>query len=153
MSWLPVDTAAAAIVDLRHAREDIDCVHILHPKPVPWSSIISEISESLHVPVVPYVEWFGKLSDALAEPALRDGTPACRLFDFFERALHSSPGEGGPEDKRSMGEAFDERKYAMEVTGEVCRVLGKESVEPISGEDVKKWLEFWERTWRIGDTT
>lgn len=146
MSWLPVDTAAAAIVDLRHVPEDIDCAHIIHPKPVPWSSIISEISKSLRVPVVPYAEWFGKLSDALAEPALRDGTPACRLFEFFERALESSTRRGRPETERSMGEAFDERKYAMGVAREVCRVLGRESVEPISGEDVEKWLEFWERT-------
>ncbi|CCM00168.1 uncharacterized protein FIBRA_02196 [Fibroporia radiculosa] len=65
VSWMPVDIAAAALVEML----DSSCpvLHLRHPLPVQWSCIMGHFSSMLCLPLVPYAEWVLKLERSMAD--------------------------------------------------------------------------------------
>jgi len=94
VSWLPMEMAAAAIVDLRDLPSAV--VNIVHPSPIKWGTLMGELAEYLHVPLIPYVEWFGCLEGISREQAASSKTSsaegAIKLLDMFREGVkpHSS---------------------------------------------------------------
>lgn len=78
-------------------------LHLVHPQPVPWSTIIASFASELGLPRAPYAVWLAALEAAHAE--LYSGSelstkviaeahatnPALRLRPFLARRAH----EGG----------------------------------------------------------
>ncbi|KAJ7763433.1 hypothetical protein B0H16DRAFT_1527845 [Mycena metata] len=78
ISWLPIDHAAQALVEMRLS--DNRYLHLTHPHPVPFAQILALIAEDLHLPVVPYTTWLNSLQAASSSGLDNPGT---RLLDFF----------------------------------------------------------------------
>jgi len=74
---------------------DAHTLHIVHPRGVPFKSLIASAASLLDVPLVPYAEWLSRLSEAhkshqsLSAAELEKAqaaNPALRLFGFFQSA-------------------------------------------------------------------
>ncbi|KAJ3729806.1 hypothetical protein C8R42DRAFT_637954 [Lentinula raphanica] len=94
VSWLPTDMAAAAVIELRHSTAEV--MNLVHPNPVKWRTIMTELSETLHLPLVPYAEWFGCIESVSREqamlPVAKPTFGALRLLDMFGYGVKPHPG-------------------------------------------------------------
>ncbi|EKM52278.1 uncharacterized protein PHACADRAFT_211550 [Phanerochaete carnosa HHB-10118-sp] len=126
--WLPLDCAAAAIIEARDAPHDI--LHLVHPDPVPLSSMMEMISEELSLQLCSYDEWLGMLekhaaADAIDEAAAQE-LPALKALDFF-RGLRSA----------GTADADVRCGNAAQASGSLGRA------RRLGAEDVKAWVEYW----------
>ncbi|KAJ6472708.1 hypothetical protein C8R47DRAFT_1295530, partial [Mycena vitilis] len=132
ISWIPVHTAAAAIVDFLDAPE-AKLLHLIHPNPVPWLNIASVIANDLGVPLVPYADWLTRLENAAkTEKPFR----APRLLGFFQSADRHTSEEHN---------AFGFPKLEMSNALKASKTL-RSATSPtywLGEEDVKKWMGYW----------
>lgn len=121
---------------------DAHTFHIVHPRGVPFNSLISSAASSLNVPLVPFTEWLSKLSeehkaqsnsDANLEKA-QASNPALRLFSFYQSV------RTGPE-WEPLGVARLDTARAVRVS----KVLA-EGAKPLGEENVRKWLSAWRKS-------
>jgi NAD dependent epimerase/dehydratase family enzyme len=71
VSWIPMDAVSQAILDVGFARKQVPgAINFVHPKPIPWASMISSISDALvaqeelnvsALPLIPFGEWVARL--------------------------------------------------------------------------------------------
>jgi thioester reductase-like protein len=70
VSWLPAPAVAQILLDVAFSTEDrIPALNVVHPRPVPWTSIISAINDALVqegvlkelLAIVEFSEWFEML--------------------------------------------------------------------------------------------
>lgn len=136
---MPTDVAAAAIVDMRTSHSPF--VHLAHPKPVPFTTVMEPIAESLGVPIVPYAEWLAKLekvledSSASAVEAAREN-PALRLVDFYRVA-----GTGDDPQK----EAFSGTRLEIKEAARASRTLGDPGLPTLGSADANRWMSYWKQ--------
>ncbi|KAI0068531.1 hypothetical protein BV25DRAFT_1817381 [Artomyces pyxidatus] len=142
VSWIPVDTSAAAIVEMLDVQTP-EVVHVRHPHPVPWTQLISYFALSLRLPLVSFDEWLSRLESGLL-PSMnasgKDGPlrPALRMLHFFSTirqsdALHRSSTEiNGLSDVLSMEEGL-----------RVSATLRDDRLPQLQGKDVEEWLAYW----------
>ena len=141
VSWITAPDAAAALLEMSRIdpTPDAHTLHIVHPRGVPFNTLIASAASSLNVPLVPYSEWFSKLSEehktqSYSETNLEKAqatNPALRLFGFFQLARI------GPE-WEPLGVARLETKRAVRVSNVLA-----EGVKPLDEENVRKWLGSW----------
>ncbi|KAJ7638204.1 putative polyketide synthase [Roridomyces roridus] len=127
VSWIPIVTAAAAVVDMRHPTAMDDTYHLVHPKPTTWNAIMEPMASMLDVPLVPYREWYARLKAA-------DGDiTALRLLDYFHLGLKTHM------NRESMGllpkVVSSKGSRASETLINTTRSLG--------ADDVRSWVEYW----------
>ncbi|KAI5992475.1 hypothetical protein EDD15DRAFT_2168052 [Pisolithus albus] len=60
LHWLPVDSAAAVIVEMRSNLHRY--VHLAHSRPVPSTLVFQEVASLLQVPVVDFKDWLRRLN-------------------------------------------------------------------------------------------
>ncbi|EMD35494.1 hypothetical protein CERSUDRAFT_157295 [Gelatoporia subvermispora B] len=128
LTWLPVDTAASALVEF--SRADQRVVHLIHPRPVPWNAIFSPIAERLNLELVPYPEWIQRLR--IADEAQVDGqqSSALALREFFESSV-------------------SEADMHLDTTKAVRTSKTLQEIRPLGKEDAMKWLDFWGKVGHI----
>ena len=68
MSWLPAYEAAKALVEVRNSSEPV--LHLVHPRPQPWHTVIIPLAMELDVPLVPYSTWVAALQDDAEDTSL-----------------------------------------------------------------------------------
>lgn len=135
-AWLPLDVAAAALVECRDAPHAV--VHVVHPRPVRLEFIVRALSTVLGLPVRPYAQWLGALEARVPHENAHAGgnaggtrgaeVPALRLLDFF-RAMKGQWVEGaGPVlgCERAVESSESLRHVAM-----------------IGSEEVLGWVQYW----------
>ncbi|KAG1829201.1 L-aminoadipate-semialdehyde dehydrogenase [Suillus variegatus] len=88
VSWLPVDYAAKAIIDLvnvppqRLPLGECPVWNVIHPKLVPWTSVLSSLQHAgLKFKALPRHEWIKALR---ASPIDEVNNPSRKLLTFFE---------------------------------------------------------------------
>ena len=150
VSWLPVDAAARAIDDMRGARTTSRAalLHLAHPRPVPFRTLLAPLSASLALPAVPYAAWVAKLEasasthagDADAEVELVRRNPALKILEFYNDAKAKMP--LSPE---AMGLPMLEVVRALEAAPS----LRPEALPQLSAEDVERWVGYWRRVGAI----
>ncbi|KAJ3539483.1 hypothetical protein NM688_g6353 [Phlebia brevispora] len=134
ISWVPSSMAAKAIVQMRYSDEPV--LHLAHPQPVPWKTLLSPIAEALHVPLVPYDEWLTALEACLPN-SVSPGTadlqqyPALRLLDFF-RNVRNSP------DREPLGMARLDTRKALFAAPSLL----------MEGQLTAAWAFKWLKAWR-----
>ncbi|KIJ47421.1 hypothetical protein M422DRAFT_164052, partial [Sphaerobolus stellatus SS14] len=91
VSWISLKAAAAAIIDVQYSKSHT--VHLRHPRPVAWSSVMGAAATALNIPLVPYDEWFFRL-EHFQHPKSQNtsrepGHPhyALRLTDYYRFGL------------------------------------------------------------------
>lgn len=132
--------AASTIIDLRHAPEWMECVHVMHPKPVPWMSVVEPLARTLQVPVVPYSTWLQKLLDAAADLALSKAIPAVYLADFFA----SLKKETKSKDQNVFSdEVFGVHVFTVKHALKASATLGDPALPGLTATDAERWLAYW----------
>ncbi|PCH33723.1 hypothetical protein WOLCODRAFT_94052 [Wolfiporia cocos MD-104 SS10] len=141
ISWLPIDTAAAAIVDMRCVENDT--VHLVHPTPVAWATIMEPLAEMMHVPLAPFAEWLARLERTADIEADNQGSAkhgndkaAVKLLMFF-REIHKRHAQSSS--KESMGFL---PQVAVEKGVRASRTLS-DGIPSLGAQDVAKWLAYW----------
>lgn len=141
VAWITAPDAAAALLEMSRIdpTPDAHTLHIVHPRGVPFNTLMASAASSLNVPLVPYSEWLSKLSEehktqTHSETNLEKAqasNPALRLFGFYQSARI------GPE-WEPLGVARLETKRAVRVSNVLA-----EGVKPLDEENVRKWLGSW----------
>ncbi|THH13951.1 hypothetical protein EW146_g6322 [Bondarzewia mesenterica] len=150
ISWLPIGIAASAVMDLRSAPEHIECINLVHPKPIPWNSIVTPLAHILDVPVVPYSFWLKKLFDASSYSAPSRAVPAVSLVEFFTSLENDNDKGEGEETKAwnhgKIGEAFSANLFDTENARQASTTLSDPALSKLTLTDAELWLAFWRRT-------
>ncbi|EIN04342.1 acetyl-CoA synthetase-like protein [Punctularia strigosozonata HHB-11173 SS5] len=144
-AWVPLDIAASAMVEISLNHEDSvpPLVHLAHPHPVTWSSIVGYIAEQLGVPLVTYADWLQALDNDLKDKSQSEvehmqANPALRLLSFYKGASAIS---GAPKD--NAHEAMGMPLMATEKARAAARFLNE--LAPLAPSDIDKWLAYWRR--------
>lgn len=135
VSWLPVDYAAKAILDLVNVPPqglplgECPVWNVIHPKLVPWRSILSSLQHSgLKFQALPRHEWVKALR---ASPIDEANNPSRKLLTFFENKY-------GQEE---LATRYPLLTVQTEKTSKSLRGA------PIAdGELVGKWVAAWRET-------
>jgi hypothetical protein len=118
---------------------DAHTFHIVHPRGVPFNTLIASAASSLNVPLVPYPEWLSRLTEAhnsqsFSAPELeraQEANPALALFSFFRSARVGPYWE-------PLGVARLDTARAVRVSN----ILAKDA-KPLGEENVRKWMSAW----------
>lgn len=147
-AWMPLHHAAAILVDYLKASPlpDNHIVHLVHPRPVPWSQLAAVFSRELSVPVVPYSEWLAKLEDAAnsvsqngsqddsqREVEMMTNIRALRLLPFFKDV--GTNGKSG----NSFGMQALDVKQAIAASA----TMADPAFPQLDADDVRRWLAYW----------
>ncbi|TFK32327.1 acetyl-CoA synthetase-like protein [Crucibulum laeve] len=128
VAWLPVDTAAAALLDLLPvANERASILHLNHPRPVSWNLVFKAFADRLGLQFILYEEWIENLNATIREasaPSLENEV-AFTLLDFFQ---HGSFGAG-------VNVAIDEARVMSSTLDRAA---------PLDEGDIEKYLKYWE---------
>ena len=140
ISWIPVHTAATAIVDFCHSEYSL--INLVHPRPAKWSTISSSFASVLNIPVIPHSEWLARL-DQSAEDAggasdvdnLRRN-PGLRLLDWYHSAFaHDNDGP--------CTDAMGFPKFDLTNALAASRALADDGLPRLDIGDVKLWVYYW----------
>ncbi|KZV69420.1 acetyl-CoA synthetase-like protein [Peniophora sp. CONT] len=124
VSWVPVNTAAAALIDM--TRADGSVFHLVAPKPSSWHTVFGTFSAQLDLLLVSFQEWVTRVVDA-AETNTRDkDVQPLALADFFRT------GDFGEQVKISTSSA---RAASSRLA----------NMPPIAERDARLYLDFWKR--------
>jgi hypothetical protein len=130
VSWIPIHTAAAAIVEMRFSEKPF--LHLAHPDPVAWDNIFRHFSALLNVPMVEYDEWLAKLEEMANDRQAFTNNPALHLLHFFQSVNKPVASD----DSESLGFPRMETSAAVQVAPSMrYRSLGK--------DDVEMWVAYW----------
>jgi len=142
VDWIPLDLAARVLVEFSKFPATPSILHLVHPRPVAWSSIAASLSAELSLDVVPYSQWLSALEQENKEGDAGQGSVqrvrelrALRLLSFFQSIARK---EGG---KSAMG--FP----ALAVTNaKACSPsLADPALTSLGATDVHKWVAYWRK--------
>ena len=138
LDWLPVDTAAQAVMDIALKRvdklpgiteDDIPVYHILNPsRSTSWSDLLKWMKKLLpDFDVISPSAWVGRLKD------LQENHPCTKLLGLWMEAYSG--------DKESMG-ANEDVVFDTEKTKEVTTVMSNvKSIDEAQFEKMWRWIE------------
>lgn len=137
ISWISLDAAARAVVDMAEANAPY--LHLVHPRPVKWSTIMEPMAKTLDLPIVSYDEWVTRLEksgDGLTadeEVEVMRLNPALKVIDTFiqGRATTSSP------------EAMGLPQLAVTQAEKVSPSLAAERLPQLTVQDALRWVAYW----------
>lgn len=137
ISWIPLHTAARALIEMRDVDQQI--LHLSHPHPVSWSRVSKFLSTTLNVPLISYEDWLTRLEDSAGSVSAgsrksgEDSNPALRLLYYF-RAL-----KGTNVSKEALGLP----KLSISEGIKVSAAL--RDAQPLNDMDVAYWINSWEK--------
>ncbi|KAG8866989.1 hypothetical protein FRB97_003602, partial [Tulasnella sp. 331] len=139
LSWLPVDVAASAILESRHSKSQT--LHIAHPHPVTWSSVMRSFSAAIRKPLVPFEQWVDTLEEsATSGPAAIRSNPALALLEFFKNMGASFKEEV----VRHQDDEFEAGGFhPLSLTKSTGESHQLRSVRSFDDEDVQRWVQYW----------
>ncbi|KAI9060104.1 acetyl-CoA synthetase-like protein [Trametes sanguinea] len=137
VTWVPGYESAKAFIEMRHSVEPF--LHLVHPKPVPWRTVIAPIAEALGVPLVAYDEWVTSLQKSIngrgteEEVELMKANPALRLVDLF-KGLKTSP------ERESLGTVYLSTQKSTQVSETLA------NLPPLDADRARTWIAAWMRS-------
>jgi hypothetical protein len=127
VDWLPVDVAAAAILDIAkhtgNSPRPVTYLNLVHPKPTPWNDIFKMVADHLQLDLVPYDKWSELLGAKKIALATGDHEDSGDLTEFLS------------------GGQLGGRGFQMDVALEKCPSLN--NVKALDGGDLIKSVIFW----------
>ncbi|KAF4981173.1 hypothetical protein FZEAL_2973 [Fusarium zealandicum] len=147
MTWLPVDRAASAILDLanigakapREAEQDPDLVyHILNPTRFHWSRdmLPSMASAGLKFETLPTGQWMDRLRNSDRDPSKN---PPIKLLDWFEGKY--GPKAASSAEKGPLEFVTEKSRADSETLRNVPDVTDVAYVKMLLGRLQKRWQE------------
>ena len=141
-SWLPVSMAASAIADMYADTKGI--VHLVHPRPVSWRSLMKEIAHEMNVPLVPYSGWFNRLEasthlpSAAALTSVYGKNAAVALTDYYRLGTKPVSDFRAPTESMNLEPDVSILKATL-----ASKTLANPKNLQLGRLDVKYWLEGW----------
>ncbi|THV08167.1 acetyl-CoA synthetase-like protein [Dendrothele bispora CBS 962.96] len=141
MSWIPADMVACALRDFldvpQTETEGKPCfVHLIHPRPVRWSTLARLIASKLKVDVVPFTQWLEKLEQAgKTEQNAEKKISALRILSSYQgmASIWEEPGV----------EAFGIAEIENGRAKRLSKTLADPNVPQLGEEQLKKWMSYW----------
>ncbi|KAJ7146532.1 putative aminoadipate reductase [Mycena epipterygia] len=128
VAWIQPEAVSRTIVDAAlRAGETPFAMNLVHPRPVPWNTVMSSMASAVQLPLIPFADWVHQLQTHSAHATAQDieKIPGLKLLDFFNGVL---TGQGDTEFSTSKAQAIsDSMKF----------------LKPLSGDDVKQWMHYW----------
>lgn len=139
---MSVDAAARAVVDIINSGSEERYLHLVHPRPVPWHSIIEPMAGLLCLPLVPYVEWVSRLQQsreglsATEEVESMQMNPALKIVDTFL--------EGKVAMETSMStEAMGLPQLEVTKAAKASPSLTPDQLPQQTAGDALRWITYW----------
>ena len=122
-------------------------LHVKHPRPTPWNSLISSFAQEFGIPTSSYSDWFAALEESYTalyssspdaptiERELRDN-PALRLLAFFR--------SGCKHDDNGDLEPIGITKISCTKATKISEALN--SAEMLTGDHVRRWIGTWKKS-------
>ena len=135
ISLLPLQACAQALVQVVGAQTTSLAIHlhVVNPTPSQWDDVFGCIARKLDVPLVTYSEWLARLKEVSTTVGDVRKHSVLRLVEFYETINQGSGSEAGGLPSCNT-----------EVTRSVCVVLNEESLREVKGEEIQRWLDYWE---------
>jgi hypothetical protein len=154
VSWLPLDTAAKSLLDVCQspATEFPSVVHVVHPRPVQWSSIMAAFAQVVKartgedLSLLPFGEWNQMVVQAASSSS------SCSGHQHFPSTKIQTTFDG-----ISQGDSLARSLYGSFVEGveslgspclqtSVCESLSPtlRSIPALCRDDVTRWMDYWE---------
>jgi hypothetical protein len=143
-------TISQGIIDVVLSPDATAAYNFVHPRPVEWDGLISQVNDALlqqevvkeRLPIVKYEEWLSLLeaqaSSATAE--LIEKLPAIKLIDFFRSLkLSMDAGTSGKVKEAAGGPMFSTAK-AQQISKAMA------DLPKLSREDASLWIKYWKST-------
>ncbi|TFK49392.1 hypothetical protein OE88DRAFT_1662947 [Heliocybe sulcata] len=140
ISWLPVDLAAAAMLDMLDCEDKV--LHLRHPKPIAWDGMALPMAELLGVGTAPFSDWLARLEHEWKAQGIRKIAPglepAIRIINMYRSAC--------PPDHAARG--IVESNGMMPVLS-IDRALGTSAtlrapgLSPLHQVDFAQWVDYW----------
>lgn len=140
MTWVPAYEGARAFVEMRHSLDPI--LHLVHPRPVPWHTVVAPIAQGLDVPLVPYAEWVSKLESSVERGSAEEVkaiqlNPGLRLLSAYKAHGELTEGMVGGE---AMGFVIMGTEKAERVSKSLTRL------PQLDAERAMMWLAAWRKS-------
>jgi hypothetical protein len=137
-----MNEVATALKDLAISEVAPTVLHLVHPQPTPWSTIIKHAAEELNIPLVSYTAWLDALDKSMSDKTLsavaqRRRDPALRLRSVFHGRVPLLA-EGMVKDG---DDAFRLPKLDMTEMNKFSPALT--SLKPLDKQDVLGWFNYW----------
>ena len=138
MSWFPAYEAAKAFTEMRYSPQPI--LHLVHPRPVSWSTLITPIAKQLGVQLVTYEEWLAALEASVATGSAGEletmaANPALRILPF----LRSQKGTN-TRGREALGLVTLSTELATRVSDTLATLPRLDAGRAVS------WVEAWRKT-------
>ncbi|EJD40555.1 acetyl-CoA synthetase-like protein [Auricularia subglabra TFB-10046 SS5] len=129
ITWMRLEEAAAALIDMR---DSSGILHLVHPHPVRWGTVLDVFSKETGVPIVSWSEWIARLSALVGDADAARDVPALRILEFWR-----SMGAGGLSGMAAMELVSTTKAQGVSPT--------LKTMEPLGEFDAKQWLAYWKR--------
>ncbi|SJL02274.1 uncharacterized protein ARMOST_05600 [Armillaria ostoyae] len=123
VSWLPVHIAAQLLVD--HIDNSTPIMHLVHPKPILWSTLARFASQELNVKLVSYTHWLEALENSTLDATV---FPAMRILTHYKRCAKTT----GLRNREAFG------LPRLSTTS-----IQEASIPPLDENEVRNWLQYW----------
>ncbi|KAK0201032.1 putative aminoadipate reductase [Desarmillaria ectypa] len=141
VSWMTVQSVAQIILDIAFNSEAEPVINLVHPKPVPWASIVTQVQHALKedIPVKPASEWFEILESRSQTASSEDiqRIPALKLLAFFREMIQGD--NGNDSDQESGGLPRFSTSKAEKCSPTMF------NVKSIGSEEVEGWIGYWKQ--------
>lgn len=142
---MPVSLAASAIADMY--AESKGTVHLVHPRPVSWKSVLTAVAREMNVSLVPYTEWFNRLetgtySSTGSFPITSNfgSNLALALTDFYRIGTKPASAWRYPTEAMNL-----EPEVSLSRAIQASKTLANAEFPQLCDEDVRDWIEEWRR--------
>ncbi|KAI1785122.1 hypothetical protein LXA43DRAFT_1186069 [Ganoderma leucocontextum] len=140
VSWLPVEVAAQALVEMVDTTSPYTILHLRHPHPITWSTVMEELSNILGTSMVPYVGWISKLTTAQPDAGTAKFIgPALTLADQLRPRY--------PDNETLRVHVMENNGLSVLMDVEASlphsATLSNPSLRQLNGDDVRKWFGYW----------
>ncbi|KAF8295666.1 acetyl-CoA synthetase-like protein [Clavulina sp. PMI_390] len=168
--WVPHHSAADAILDVSLQKSSKGstpgesslppALHLVHPRPVPWSTLMKCISTTLAdtcgiepLPLIPWTDWVAKLESAeqtimqtpssASNPRAYERIPGIKLIRFY-RTFGMGMSSTDPDAQPPLPES-ERGVAALEFETTKMQSLSPtlDKLDPLNDDDVLKWIEYW----------
>ncbi|QRW09275.1 AMP binding enzyme [Ceratobasidium sp. AG-Ba] len=155
-SWVPLDDAATTVIDTCLYRDTLlpPVIHCAHPRPIPWSQVVTMFSHALQerrgkqLELVPLAEWNTKVVAAASGVNSADESfrryPSTKIQTTVDAMVHSdeqvrtgTPVANEQFEVAGMARLSTKKAEVLSETLRNARQLGK--------EHVAAWVAYWEK--------
>ena len=146
-----MDAVAGTLLDAAFSPRSLAPSHnIVHPRPVPWTSVIKNVQTSIKkvlkgdLPIVPFKDWFAKLEELANKPDVSAQDVVSRLSPTLYSTVSDvfrQPGVKLLEFYRGVSSGHGLGSFATGKMEEVSETLRE--VKPLGQHDSDAWVQYW----------